>query len=320
MNILYLGNFDNVVAEYISRTFEELGHTIKRRHEESTTVEQLQKMIESEKFDFVLTEEARLKYDYIYGEVLDNELDRCNGGMKRIMDMILVVPWLTNIFWGIERRVPLIEMNPIFKAPIVFTTDGGHDKEWKEAGVNHHLLRQGVYQGEAKMGKKLDMKCTIGFVGEMNSRIWNFRESLVKYLIGKYGNDFIWVGQGASAGIYYGKELNDFLATMKVIVGDSVLSPYYWSNRVYEMIGRGGFLIMPEIKGLDKEFEPYKHYVPYKPRNLDDLKEKIDYYLEHEEEREQIRKAGFEYCKKNYTYKHRVIKMLKVLEENKLIS
>ena len=320
MNILYLGNFDNVVAEYISRTFEELGHTIRRRHEESTTVEQLQKMIESEKFDFVLTEEARLKYDYIYGEVLDNELDRCNGGMKRIMDMILVVPWLTNIFWGIERRVPLIEMNPIFKAPIVFTTDGGHDKEWKESGVNHRLLRQGVYQGEAKMGKKLDMKCTIGFVGEMNSRIWNFRESLVKYLIGKYGNDFIWVGQGASAGIYYGKELNDFLATMKVIVGDSVLSPYYWSNRVYEMIGRGGFLIMPEIKGLDKEFEPYKHYVPYKPRNLDDLKEKIDYYLEHEEEREQIRKAGFEYCKKNYTYKHRVIKMLKVLEENKLIS
>ena len=68
---------------------------------------------------------------------------------------------------------------------------------------------------------------------------------------------------------------------------------------------------MPDIEGLDKEFIPYKHYIPYKKLDLLDLKDKIDYYLKHDEEREQIRREGFEFCKANYTYKNRVEEIIK---------
>ena len=142
LKILYLGNFANPVAEYISKTFEQLGHEITRRNEDNTSVEDVIRIIENTKYDFVLTEEARLKGDYHYGEIKNNELDRCDGGFKGVMDRILVVPWLTNVIWAIERRKHLVAENPIFRSPVVFSTDGGRDAEWKEAGVNHVCVRQ----------------------------------------------------------------------------------------------------------------------------------------------------------------------------------
>jgi spore maturation protein CgeB len=82
---------------------------------------------------------------------------------------------------------------------------------------------------------------------------------------------------------------------------------------VYETIGRGGFMIHPYIKGLEREFEDKKHIVFYEYGNFEQLKELIDYYLEHDAEREAIRKAGHELVKQNYTYRNRWEYILKEL-------
>jgi len=100
-----------------------------------------------------------------------------------------------------------------------------------------------------------------------------------------------------------------------VVVGDSVYSPRYWSNRLYETIGRGGFLIFPKIPGIDGEFTPYKHFVPYDYFDFDGLKEKIDYYISHDKEREEIKMAGFEHCKNKHTYRHRCEYLIKRVKE-----
>ena len=76
---------------------------------------------------------------------------------------------------------------------------------------------------------------------------------------------------------------------------------------------------MPKIPGLEKEFTPYEHFVPYNMGNFDQLKKIIDYYLTHDKEREKIRRAGFEHCKKHHTYLHRVKVLLKTLEDRKFI-
>jgi spore maturation protein CgeB len=125
-----------------------------------------------------------------------------------------------------------------------------------------------------------------------------------------YPKDFVHHGWGGEDEIR-GEVLNNYLASAKIIVGDSVPTPYYWSNRIYEILGRGGFLIHPKVEGLDKEFKPYKHYVPYERGNWSQLKEIIDYYLVHDEERKKIQMAGFRYCKKHYTYTKRVAELLK---------
>ena len=89
--------------------------------------------------------------------------------------------------------------------------------------------------------------------------------------------------------------------------------PHYWSNRVYETIGRGGFYISADW-GLEEEFTPRLHYIPYEYGNLEDLKQKIDYYLLNGQERENIRQAGFEWCKLQYTYKRRCEKLLETVK------
>lgn len=322
MKVFYLGNYagpDSPLgycpnAAYIQNALEALGHTVTGVNECDVTADDLIAQVKG--YDLLLTEEARLKGDNQNA----GAHDIIDGRFQRVMDEVKVpvIPWLTNIFWSITRREEHITKNPIFKAKIVFTTDGGHDEEWRRAGVNHRLLRQGIHEPEAVLGKATyPTKAKVAFVGGVYENIWPYRRVLIDFLHETYKEDFLHTGK---RGEVRHQELNDLLATVPVIVGDSVYSPRYWSNRVYEFIGRGGFLIMPRIPGLEKEFEPGKHIVFYRLGDFADLQKKIDYYLAHPKERERIRLAGFEHCRKKYTYKKRVQELLYVLKDEGIIA
>lgn len=103
---------------------------------------------------------------------------------------------------------------------------------------------------------------------------------------------------------------------VKIAIGDSLNInfnyPYYTSDRLFESTGRGGFTIYPKIVGLEQYFNE-DEIVWYEHGNLDQLKQKIDYYLEHNEERESIRKLGHERTKREHTYVHRWSAILKEL-------
>ena len=199
---------------------------------------------------------------------------------------ILTVCWIFDLYHGLPWRSLDEEQ---FKADIVFSTGGAGGK----------LLRQGIHGPENVMleGKK---EYDIVFVGGSNPK----RAKLLNWLQNQYGDRFHHCGDKKQI---RGTELNELFAKTKIVIGDSVPYPNYWSNRIYETLGRGGFLLHPRVKGLDEEFTPFKHYVPY--RKNKDLKEVIDYYLTHDEERERIQKAGFEQSKK-YTYEIRVKQLL----------
>ena len=94
-----------------------------------------------------------------------------------------------------------------------------------------------------------------------------------------------------------GENLNEIYAKTKIVVGDSVYSPYYWSNRVVETLGRGGFLIHRDVPGIKEE---YPDLVTY-DGTMEDLLKKIDYYLSHEEERQEIIRKNFEHVRDHYT-------------------
>jgi hypothetical protein len=136
---------------------------------------------------------------------------------------------------------------------------------------------------------------------------WQWRPQLIDWLHATYGNRFRHFG-GDGERIVRGHELNQLYANTKVVVGDSLVLnfdyPDYWSDRVYETIGRGGFLLMPEIKGLDTEFTK-EELATFKFGDFDDLKSKIDFYLENDMYRNVMRQRGFNQVKHNYTYTHR---------------
>ena len=70
-------------------------------------------------------------------------------------------------------------------------------------------------------------------------------------------------------------------------------------GRDFEVPACGGFLLTQENPELNEYFEPGKEIAVY--RDTDDLLEKIEYYLAHDEERERVRKAGYERFLKEHT-------------------
>jgi len=125
--------------------------------------------------------------------------------------------------------------------------------------------------------------------------------------------DLIIYGVGNKQPIY-NKELEKTLQNYKIALGHNcVNSPGYWSSRLYITIGFGGFFITPYTKLLEREFKNKEHLVWYK--NLKEGKKLIKYYLEHNEEREKIRRQGYEYCQKNHNWNVRAKEFIKVFKE-----
>lgn len=211
--------------------------------------------------------------------------------------------WCWDLYWGLRSDRPAQ-----WWADHLFTTDGGNDANWSSLRVNHHLLRQGIHKPEHVLYlPRPTPGMEVVFVG---SDVGHYtRKLLIKWLQANYTNRFKWVQDAR------GLALNRTLAKAKVVVGDSYPSPHYWSNRIYEILGRGGFLLHPRTLGLSSEFTEGQHYVEYDRNSFRDLKEKIDYYLAKDKQREEIRQKGWDHVGAHYTYTHRVQELLATIRK-----
>ena len=73
--------------------------------------------------------------------------------------------------------------------------------------------------------------------------------------------------------------------------------------RDFEVPMSGGFYLVEYMPELEEFFAIGKEIVCYSGR--EDLAEKIRYYLSHTEEREAIRRAGHERCRRDHTWQKR---------------
>lgn len=83
------------------------------------------------------------------------------------------------------------------------------------------------------------------------------------------------------------------------------------SNRIFDALAVGAFIISDDIPEIHELFGD--NVVTYHGR--EDLKEKIDYYLKHEEERDAKAKAGQKIALNGHTFRDRVAVMVKVIRE-----
>lgn len=289
MKIAYIGKFRRLHdEEYIARSFETIGHEVIRIPENHIVPEMID-IIERHMPDIVL-----------FAKLVVPNADVLLNYLKS--KQIKTVSWTFDLYWDYQRE-ERIQKLPGFKADYVFTTDDGHDEKWKLVGINHKCVRQGIYKEECILLPIQKREYELVFVGSDNPYNTE-RNHILKSLVGRY--KLSWFGRNNSNELR-GMDLNELYSKSAIIIGDSVYSPHYWSNRVVETLGRGGFLIHQEVEGLKEE---YPYLVTYKRGDLDDLKEKIDYYLTHEDERLEIVRKNFEWVRNNYTCDKKCAKII----------
>lgn len=81
------------------------------------------------------------------------------------------------------------------------------------------------------------------------------------------------------------------------------LSKRQIKGRIFEVLGSNGFLISEYVEDLSNYYKIGKEIITFKNRS--ELKEKVEYYLENEKEREHIKKAGYMRSIKEHTYEKR---------------
>lgn len=78
--------------------------------------------------------------------------------------------------------------------------------------------------------------------------------------------------------------------------------------RAFDILGSGGFLLSNFQADFLDDFVPGEDFVYYESK--EDLLDKIDYYLTHEEERMAVALSGHDKVAANHTFRHRVREML----------
>lgn len=84
--------------------------------------------------------------------------------------------------------------------------------------------------------------------------------------------------------------------------------------RTFETLGCRTFLLTNHTPGLETLFNIGENIITYSDKV--DLIDKVKYYLEHDEERDEITRKGYEHVKNNHTYDNRAQQLVDIIKEH----
>lgn len=107
------------------------------------------------------------------------------------------------------------------------------------------------------------------------------------------------------------QELPALYGSAKVNISvDHTITAGYWSDRNAQIMACGGFVLFRYVPMSEVRFQDYVAYFNDIPHCLASIK----YFLEHDDEREEIADYGYRYARNNLMVHHRVRDLLLILE------
>lgn len=298
MNVAYVGNHDPrwSTETHIAKALENLGHQVTRIPEQRLEWLELPRLTEGH--DLMLWTRT--------GGFAPPDKDRQRVALKAV-EAVKVGIHLDR-WWGLDRETSEggprdVEPDPFFTHnDALFTADGG-DNPWE---VPHYWSPPAILSDETRRGSyNPKYACDVGFVGNL----WNYghaewqpyrrqlSQELQRYNFRVFPN---------GARQIRGRELADLYATVPVLIGDSCLvgnPSRYWSDRIPETTGRGGYLIHPDVEGLSS-VHPDLHTYPL--GDFQALHERIQWALDNPEARRENAETNHAHTVANHTYEHRL--------------
>ena len=172
---------------------------------------------------------------------------------------------------------------------------------FRREGLNSELLRLGFEPAVLERLDGMERSTPVSFVGQL-SREHGSRELWLEYLCERIpvqvwapsinglpgDSPVIRCHRGAVWGIEMYKIFDQSLITLNHHI--DVAGAYAGNARLFEATGVGTLLITDWKQNLPEMFEPGKEVVCY--RSPEECAERVQYYLEHDDEREAIADAG----------------------------
>ena len=209
---------------------------------------------------------------------------------------------------------------------LVLVNDFYHGVQWQELGAKRVecLPYAGVdptlHRPQPITDAPRDYLCDVGFVGtlvpdNLYSRRVAALESLREFDLG------IWSVHEAPESLRphfrggaLGERMLQVLSSVKIGVnvhGDFMR--YGGNMRLFECAGLGTFQLVDDLPGVHEWFVDGEHLVTFSDHA--DLREKVRYYLAHDEERERIAAAGRAHALAHHRVEQRLARVLEILEE-----
>ena len=227
--------------------------------------------------------------------------------------------------WNVDMREDINEWRHLY--PLIqlcnyhFVISAGHIRQWRELNRNTFWLPQGLQNEVYDKPKTITdaerkiYSCDVSFAGGITGSLHGLR---VQYLdaIKETGVKMkLWGCDGKPS--VRNEEHNKMVSLSKINIactspGLSVRAKKKGvSVRIYKILGAGGFSFELQREGIHEVF----------PENIlncytspGDLAEKVRYWLDHDQKRQQVADAGYRWVHENATYTHRIRMALDYME------
>lgn len=309
MRILYIakhqsGGSDDEGA--IAYALRQLGHEVNCMPEED-------RRKRSNYVNFVLDAATRTDLILFHKWQDDKTLKRIieqSPNVKRVMWYFDLVAWpsdptlksrsVTRLNW-MNTFVPLVDLGFCTDGDFVLNDPTGK-LIWLPQGADERIVGRGTRR-EGVLAKPILFTGIVRNAGEERGRWFRSLEARFPGQITHYSN-----------GVYR-EELRDVIAShMIVVCPDSPVTDYYWSNRVWNAMGFGAFVIHPWSRGLARFFENGTA-CPLYYDNREQLYQYIEEWLPRVELRHEIGDLAIRKIMEANLYRHRCEEMLEVIAE-----
>ena len=153
-----------------------------------------------------------------------------------------------------------------------------------------------------------ERRLDIAFVGSTAEGTYNQRRAVLRAIREHFPERKI-----SLYGKVYLHKLAALYADAKIVVNCAADQLRTINMRIFEGMGCGALVVTDLVPHQDLLFEDGKHYVVY--RSIDDLIDKIGYYLDHLDEAQRIALQGYHYLLSRHTYEHRARELCAMIKD-----
>ncbi len=157
----------------------------------------------------------------------------------------------------------------------------------------------------------------LGFKTAAEQRYRALTELSKKYRVTVYSNS----DTSGLIRVRYGGSLDYWSEMPKVFAGTKINLNFSIPNiksglplRIWDVLGSGGFLMTNFQAEIPYYFQDRKDLVCFE--GIEEMIELTGYYLEHEEERRQIAKNGYQKVCQRHNYEQRILQMMEIVKKN----